>query len=148
MVDYGETNVTRWSYYDEYLKSSIARKARRDNPELDEVVVGKIKRGEIPGAVEVRDKLVKLLDVNKVGPEPTKILLSGDKTFDRAFESARDRGIDNMWLRRLKRFRSELQVSEFMGDLERMSPEQRDNCMFQVTKIHQSIERIKRQHGR
>ena len=148
MVEHDETSVMRWSYYDEYLKSSIARNARRNNPELDDVVVGKIKRGEIPAAVDVRDKLVKLLDVTKVGTEPTKIFLSGDKSFDRAFESAQDRGVDNMWLRRLKRFRSELQVSEFMDDLERMSPEQRDNCMFQVAKIHQSIERIKRQHGR
>ena len=29
MVDHDETSVTRWSYYDEYLKSHIVRKARR-----------------------------------------------------------------------------------------------------------------------
>ena len=148
MVDHGETSITRWSYYDEYLKSSIVKKARRENPKLDDIVLGKIKSKEIPAAVDVRDRLIKILDVAKVGPEPIKILVSGDKTFERAFESAQDRGVDNMWLRRLKRFRGELQAEEFMADLERMSPEQRANCMFQVTKIHQSIERIKRQYGR
>ena len=148
MVEHDETSVTRWSYYDEYLKSNIVRKARREIPELDDLVVIKIKRREIPAAIDVRNKLVKLLDVAKVGPEPTKILVSGHKTFDRAFESAQDRGVDNIWLRRLKRFRGELQVSAFIADLERMSPEQQDKCLYEVGKIQQSIERINRQRGR
>ena len=129
-------------------RGSKVRKARRENPELDDIVVVKIKRREIPAAVDVRNKLVKLLDVAKVGPEPTKILVSGDKTFDRAFESAQDRGVENIWLRRFKRFRGELQVSEFMADLERMSPEQQDKCLYEIGKIQQSIERIYRQRGR
>ena len=147
MVEHDETSVTRWSYYDEYLKSSIVKRARRGNPELDDIVVGKIKRREIPAAVDVRKKLAKLLDVSKVGPDPTKILVSGDKTFDRAFESARDRGVDNMWLGRFKRFRSELKVPEFLADLERMAPEQQEKCLFEVRKIQQSVERINRQRG-
>ena len=148
MVEHDETNVTRWSFYDEYLKSRIVRKARRETPELDDVVVKKIKRREIPAAVDVRNRLVKLLDVAKVGPEPTKILVSGNKTFERAFESAQDRGVDNMWLRRFKRFRRELQVAEFLADLDRMSPEQQDKCLYEVKKIQQSIERIARRRGR
>ena len=147
MVEHDETSVTRWSYYDEYLKSTIVRKARLENPELDDIVVGKIKRREIPAAVDVRSKLVKLLDVAKVGPGPTKILVSGDKTFARAFESAQDRGADNMWLRRFKRFRGDLQVTAFLADLDRMSPEQQDKCLYEVSKIQQSIERITRQRG-
>ena len=142
MVEHDETSVTRWSYYDEYLKSNIVRKARREHPELDDIVIGKIKSKEIPAAVDVRDKLVKLLNVSKVGQEPTKILVSGDNTFDRAFQSAQDRGVDNMWLRRFKRFREELQVPELMVDLEQMSPEQEDKCLYEIRKIQQSIERI------
>ena len=148
MVEHDETSVTRWSYYDEYLKSSKVRKARRETPELDDIVVRKIKRREIPAAVDVRNKLVKLLDVAKVGPEPTKILISGDKTFTRAFESAQDRGADNTWLRRFKRFRGELQVPAFLSDLHQMSPQQQDKCLYEVTKSQQSIERITRQRGR
>ena len=147
MVEHEETSVSRWSYYDEYLKSNKVKKARQTTPELDEIVVGKIKSGEIPAAVDVRNKLAKLLDMAKVGPEPTKILVSGDNTFDRAFESAQDRGVDNMWLRRFKRFREELQVSEFLADLKRMSPEQQDKCLFEVGKIRSSIERIGRERG-
>lgn len=142
MVDHDETSVARWSYYDEYLKSNKVKKARKLNPELDELIVNKIKRKEIPAAVDVRDKLVKLLDVEKVGTEPTKILLSGDSTFDRAYESAEDRGVDNKWLRRLKRFRAELDVEEFLNDLGRMPQEQQDKCLFDLKKIRQAIASI------
>ena len=148
MVEHDETSVTRWSYYDEYLKSTKVKKARRKHPTLDGIVVKKIKCGEIPAAVDVRDKLAKVLDVAKVGPEPTKILISGDKTFDRAFESAQDRGVDNMWLRRFKRFREELQVEAFLADLERMSPEQQEKCLYEVRKIQQSINSVNRQRRR
>ena len=147
MVEHGETSIARWSYYDEYLKSNIVARSRRENPELDDIVVKKIKSREIPTAVDVRNKLVKLLDIAKVGPEPTKILMSGDRTFDRAFESAHDRGVDNMWLRRFRRFRDELQVQVFLDDLDRMSPEQRDKCLYQVKKIQQSIAQIAKWRG-
>ena len=142
MVEHDETSVSRWSYYDEYLKSNKVKRARREHPQLDDIVVSKIRRREIPAAVDVRNKLVKLLDVTKVGPEPTKILVSGDNTFDRAHESAQDRGVDNMWLRRFKRFRGELQVEAFFDDLDRMSAEQKRKCLFEIRKIKQSIERI------
>ena len=148
MVDHGETSVARWSYYDEYLKSNRVKKARREMAELDDVVVDKIKSREIATAVDVRDKLVKLLDVARVGHEPSRIFVSGEGTFDRAFESAQDRGVDNMWLGRFKRFRDELQVSEFLDDLDRMSPEQRDKCLFEVRKIKQAIDRINSRLGR
>ena len=147
MVEQEETNVSRWSYYDEYLKSKIVKKARVGNPELDEIIVKKIRRKEIATAVDVRDKLVKLLDVSKVGPEPTRLLVSGDNTFDRAFESAQDRGAENVWLRRFKRFRQELQVEAFFDDLERMLPEQKDKCLFEVGKIKQDIDRITKRRG-
>ena len=99
--------------------------------------------------MDVRDKLVKLLDVRQSWAQNRpRSSLSGDKTFDRAFESAQDRGVDNMWLTRLKRFRSELEVTTFLADLGKMSPEQKDKCLYEVGKIQQSIERVNRQVGR
>ena len=52
------------------------------------------------------------------------------------------------WLRRFKRFRDELQVPEFTDDPERMSPEQPDKCLYEVTKIQHTIERITRRSAR
>ncbi len=105
MVDHNENDVNRWSYYDEYLRPNAVKKTRQENPDLDKVVVRKIKGGEIRTAMDVREKLVKVLNVPKAGPQPIKILMSGEGTFERAFESARDRGVDNTWLNRFRQFK-------------------------------------------
>ena len=147
MVDHNENDVNKWSHYDEYLKSNAVRKARQGNPDLDKVVVQKIKDNEIETAREVRDKLVKILDVPKAGPQPVKILMSGEETFERAFESARDRGVDNMWLNRFKRFKEQLLDENLISDMRQMDSEQRKRCLFEVSKIRQAIERIEKQSG-
>ena len=145
MVDHDENDVNRWSHYDEYLKANAARRARQSNPSLDEAVVMKIKSGEITTARDVRDRLVKILDVAKAGPQPIKILMSGEGTFERAFESARDRGVDNMWLNRFKRFKEGLLDSVLVSDMKQMDSEQRRKCLYELRKIREAVERIERQ---
>ena len=147
MVDHNENDVNKWSHYDEYLKSNAVKKARQGNPDLDKVVVQKIRDNEIETAREVRDKLVKILDVPKTGPQPLKILMSGEGTFDRAFESARDRGVDNMWLNRFKRFKDQLLDDNLVPDMRQMDSEQRKKCLFELVKIRQAVDRIERQSG-
>lgn len=147
MVDHHENDVNRWSYYDEYLKSNAVKKARQTNPGLDEVVVKKIKSKEIETARDVRDKLVKVLDVTKAGPRPIKILMSGEGTFKRAFESARDRGVDNMWLNRFKRFRDLLLDQDLIPDMASMGSEQRKKCLFELRKIREAVERLEKRSG-
>lgn len=147
MVDHDENDVSRWSYYDEYLKSNAVKKARQKTPGLDEEVVKKIRSDEIETAKDVRDKLVKVLDVAKAGPQPVKILMSGEGTFERAFESARDRGVDNMWLNRFKRFREGLLDKDLVPDMKQMDSEQRKRCLFELRKIRDAVERIERLSG-
>ena len=147
MVDNDENDVNRWSHYDEYLKSNAVKKVRQGNPDLDKVVVRKIKDKEIETARDVRDKLVKILDVPKAGPQPIKILMSGEGTFERAFESARDRGVDNMWLNRFKRFKERLQDEDLILDMKQMDSEQRNRCLFELRKIRQAVDRIEKQSG-
>ena len=148
MVDHGDNDVNRWSYYDEYLKSPAVRKAREENSELDEVVVKKIKSREIESAIEVRNKLVKIVDESKAGPQPIKILMSGEGTFDRAFESASARGVDNVWLNRLKRFKEHIQEDTLIHDMDQMDAEQRRKCLFELGKIRQAIVTIERRSTR
>ena len=145
MLDHGEHDVNRWSYYDEYLKANVVKRARKENPDLDEIVVAKIQHGEIATARDVRDKLVRIVNVAKAGPQPLKILKSGDDTFERASESARDRGVDNMWLNRFKRFRDGLLDKDLIPDMKHMDSEQRKKCLFELRKIREAVERIERQ---
>ena len=147
MLDHGEHDVNKWSYYDEYLKAGAVKRARKKNPDLDEVVVTKIKGGEIATARDVRDKLVKIVDAGKAGPQPIKILKSGDNTFERAFESARGRGADNMWLNRFKRFKEGLLGKDLITDMKQMDSEQRKKCLYELRKIREAVERIERQNG-
>ena len=144
MIDQEDNDASRWSYYDEYLKSPRVRKARAENPKLDEVVVKKIKDREIESAQDVRNKLVKIVDESKAGPRPIKILMSGEETFDKAFESARDRGVDNMWLNRFKRFKEQLQEEFLIQDMVEMDAAQRKKCLFELGKIRQATETIER----
>ena len=120
---------------------------RQGNPDLDKIVVRKIKDNEIATARDIRDKLVKILDVPKAGPQPIKILMSGEGTFERAFESARDRGVDNMWLNRFKRFKDRLLDEDLIPDMKQMDSEQRKRCLFELHKIRQAVERIEKQSG-
>ena len=85
MVEQGEDDVNRWSYYEEYLRPRVSKEARARHPELDGVVVAKVRSGEIEAAVDVRKKLIKVL---KGGDRSIKILASGDNTIDRALISA------------------------------------------------------------
>ncbi|MCH7729344.1 MAG: ParB N-terminal domain-containing protein, partial [Planctomycetes bacterium] len=50
MVDHDDNNVSHWSYYDQFLSKRVVKAARSKHPQLDSVVVAKIKSGEIAAA--------------------------------------------------------------------------------------------------
>ena len=101
MEEHGENTIDRWSYYYEYLRSNTIRKARTKHPELDSIIVEKIKSEEISKAVDLRDQLPTICAAPKV---LTKFVnSSGD--FAKAFTSAVSAGGDNTTLNQIKRFR-------------------------------------------
>ena len=57
MVDHDEVDTSRWSYYDEYLKSNKIKKARKQYPAMDALMVESIKDGDIERAMDLRDQL-------------------------------------------------------------------------------------------
>lgn len=136
MVDHEDNDVDRWSYYEEYLKPRRFKdKVRGENPTLDNIVVKKIKSGEIPTAIDVRNKINKVL---RAGPRSIKILMSGDDTLERAYTSAVDSGVDNPLFNKFKRFRQEIGESA-LEDLLLMREDQRKQCLFQLRKIQQQV---------
>ncbi len=139
MVQHEDNDVSRWSYYDEYLKPRATKRARLERPELDKVVVKKIKAGEIPRAVDVRDKLSTII---KTGGKTLNTFVSKDVTFERCYLGAVTRGVDNPWLKRLKAFRTHIADEATPGDLRGMREEHRKRCLFELKKIHQRIGRL------
>lgn len=102
MTKAGETDITHWSHYEEFLKSRVIQKAREKFPTFDRTVVELIKTDETFKAVDVRDRLPKIC----VGPlKSLRKFAEGALAFEDAFDAAMDAGADNNALRRLNKFR-------------------------------------------
>lgn len=140
MVENNEEDPARWSYYEEYLRPKVARDARLRHRALDAHVVAKIRSGEIARAVDVRDKLMRVL---KGGDRSIKILMSGEETLERALISAADRGVDNPWLNRLASFRRQLVAETTPAEFAEMKPDHRKKARFEVTKIERQLKRLR-----
>lgn len=97
----GENNIDRWSYYYEYLRSNTIRKARLQYPDLDTVIVAKIKSEEIAKAVDLRDQLPTICSTPKVLAKFANDTVS----FTKAYDSAVSAGGENTTLNQIKRFR-------------------------------------------
>lgn len=135
MVDHSETATERWSYYDEYLKSSKIRKARQAYPEFDEIIVEKINSREINRAVDVRDQLPLICAAR---PKLLKQFANGLITFEDAHEAALEAGGESMHLKRVTAFRKWL-VSDKAEPMLRTRGEIRDKLIFELGKIQSRV---------
>ena len=142
MLEHGEDDVNRWSYYEEYIKPRVSKGARSRHPDLDRVVVEKIRSGEIERAIDVRNKLIKVL---RGGDKSIKILTSGTNTIDRALISASDRGVDNPWLKRLNRFSRQLAEESTVGEFQEMNSDHRRKAKFEFNKIERLLKKLRRE---
>ena len=134
MVQHNETSTDRWSYYDEYLKNVAIRKARRDHPSMDNRVIDKIRSGEIPRAINIRDQLSVIA---KAAGKPLAVFLRDDDSFEKALDMTADR---SEWYNRLHRFRMAIGGAE--GDLRALSPEQRNKCTYELKQIQRIVQGI------
>ena len=129
----------RWSYYDEYLKSSKIRRARDAQPELDSVVIRKIKSGEIGRAVEIRDELPHIC----LAPKVLQKFAGGRLSFEDAHEQAVDAGTDNVHYRQLERFRRNIIEEDFETALLQTSGQARKKVVYEIEKIETRLKSLK-----
>ena len=139
MVENDEEDVQRWSYYDEYLKSKKIAKARDDHLEMDQVIVEKIKTGEIPKAVDVRSKVVKIASV---GGKTLRKFLETPNSLEICHERAIARGVDNYLLKRLNKFRTYILDPDTKKDLAYMPENQLKKCEFELKKILKGVNKL------
>lgn len=140
MVEHNEEDVNRWSYYEEYLRPRVTKTARASHPDLDAIVVAKIRAGEIKKAIDVREKLIKVL---KGGERSINIFKSGPNTLERALIRAAERGVDNPWLGRLETFRRQLVAQTTRDEFKEMRSQHKNRARFEVNKIEAQIKRLK-----
>ncbi len=131
MVKHQENETTRWSYYEEYLKPNVIKRAREKFPNFDDLVVEKIRGGEIDKAVDIREKLTKIAVVEKVLSDFAK----GKKDFDTCFENAIERGAGNEWLKRFSKFREAIASDSAYEEVHQMTGTHKDRCVYELKKI-------------
>jgi hypothetical protein len=139
MVEHEDADVRRWTHYDEYLKHNAVKKARESEPKLDEVVVEKIKSGEIERAVDVREKLT---SIAAAGGKVLHAFVAGERDFEESYDRAIARGADNTWYKRFHKFRSLVADPEITQDLRDMSADHRKKCVFELKKIKQVVDSL------
>lgn len=137
MLDKGERDVNRWSYYDEYLKSNKIKKAREEYPELDQLVVEKIRSGEIAKAVDIREGLRKICEA---GGKTLHKFASNQMDFADSLQSAEDRGAGDHAFQKLKKFRTWIVDSEAEENFLELSGDASRRCVFELEKIKKRAE--------
>ena len=110
MIDAGDDNTSRWSYYEAYASSNKIKKYREDIPGLDERVVSLIKEDKFSRALEMRDKLPDVLRNQRA----RKIFLDGNdpEPFQEALAVADISGDTDAIFKRIQRFRNDLADSQ------------------------------------
>lgn len=139
MVEHKDNDVSKWSYYDEYLKHNPIKKARETNPGMDKAVVKKIKSGEIPRAVDVREKLTKIA---AAGKKVVKSFLEKEDSFEKSYDKAIARAANNPWYKRLNKFRTMLADPDVEEDFKSMSESHQKKCIYELNKIKQAVETL------
>lgn len=139
MLDHHDTNIQHWSYYEEYLKSRQIARQRKGHSDFDEVFVNKVKSCEIPKAVDVREKVVKIA---AAGGKTLKKFLEGRKSLEESYEIALSRGLSNTLYKHLKKFRIEISDPDTRKEFKRMPKNQLDKCRFELKKIKASVDRL------
>ena len=141
MLNNGETDTTRWSYYDEYLKSTKIRKARlsHNQSDFDVLVVELIKSGEIARAVDVRDRLPVICSAPKV----LKKFANRTYSFEDAYEQAVDAGADSTPYKKLASFRQWLAKPEVVKVLGRTEGETRKKVEYELGKLAIKVEAVR-----
>lgn len=140
MLDHGEDDIARWSYYDEYLKSSKIKKARERFPEFDDVIVKKIEVHEIERAVDVRDRLPIICAGS------AKILqkfAKGMTSFDEAYEHAVEAGGESAHYKKLTKFRQWLARADVEKAISNVQGQTGDRILYELDKLGQRIQALR-----
>jgi hypothetical protein len=140
MVQHNEVKRDRWSFYDEYIKSTKIKKARDHYADFDKVIVQKIRKGEIKRAVDVRDSLPAIC----VGPAKNlKRFVEGKIDFQEAHSNAMDAGGGNAEYKRLNTFRQWISKADTEKDLKETKEKNiRDKIVFELGRIEKRAKQL------
>jgi hypothetical protein len=136
MVKNRDMDSGRWSYYYEFIKSRKIKKVRDEYPAFDDVLVSKIKSGEINKASDIRDELPKII---KCGKRVINKLLNGDKDFYECVDIAISKGIDDHHLQIVRRFKDWIVGTDVFEEIEMLPDDLNKKVYYELKKIRETI---------
>lgn len=146
MIEKGENNPSRWSYYDAYFRCRKVMQVRPDYPNLDNVIIKKIRKKEIKTAQDLRDKLPPILSSNK---KTIQNFLSSKSDFYESYDRSSIQGSENAVYKRLRKFRTWCaDTSEMITIISSMPDNQKDKCTYELKKIYQITNQLFRRLNR
>jgi hypothetical protein len=142
-VKHDQVETSRWSYYDEYLKSNKIKKARSQFPDLDAIVVDSINAGEIPRAMDLRDQLPTVCGA----PIILKRFAEGKLSLKEAHERAVDSGADSVPYKKASAFRRWITQQDVDATLAGCPVRVREKLLYALEKIAVRIAALKKKHS-
>ena len=135
MIDAGDDNTSRWSYYEAYASSTKLKNHRDNIPGLHDRVVDLIKGDKFPRALDMRDKLPDILRNQRA----RKIFLDEDEPepFKEALAVADISGDTDAAFKRLQRFRNDLATAQTRGQVAKLlrSDSSRSRTEYELNQI-------------
>jgi hypothetical protein len=139
MIDVGDRQPNRWSYYDELLKGRRFAKVTEQYPDFNQVIVEKIQSGEIERAVDIRDRLPLIV---AVGGNTLKRFIQGKTSFEHAVADARDRGAGDYTGRKLREFRNWLAEEQLVRELEKTGDSEKKSLRYELSQIERRVRKL------
>lgn len=134
-------DVDKWSYFEEYRKSSKIQNFVESFPEAEERFVNDVRTGAIEKAVHVREKMSLL---HKAPPKVQKAYASGQISLDVAYERTAASGGTNVIYRKMKTFRDWLTLTEVTSEAKAATGTEAQRIRFEIKKISTRLEDIKK----
>lgn len=139
MIDVSDRQPSRWSYYDELPKSRQFAKVAEQHDEFYDVIVEKIKSGEIERAVDIRDHLPLIV---KAGGNTLKRFLQGKTNFEHAVADAKDRGAGDYTARKLRDFRTWLADGQVAREISNSGEIEKKVLKFELSRIERRVKQL------
>lgn len=143
MVDNDQVDTSKWSYYDEYLKSNKIKKGRKKYPAMDALIVKNVKSGKIKRAMDLRDQLPAVC----ASPAILKRFTEGKLPLDKSYERAVDNGADSAPYKKTAAFRKWITEPDIDTLLSNCPKKVCDKLLYEFDKIGTRIAALRKKHS-
>ena len=142
MSEQGDTDATKWSYYDELFRGKRFDDSRKVNENFDTIIAGMVKSGAISSAMKLRDEL----PLVQRAPKAMKKLLAGKLAFDDAVLEAKESGAGSMIRKKLQDFRQYLADDERGDEIKSAEGKEKSAIHYDLKKLHDRCAGLIKKH--